>query len=66
MLRAKLLGEMRVALGKGLSVALVRDLNERALTFLEKDLDIIVHESKEKTEETGLETVGLSNKGKSA
>ena len=53
MLRAKFLGEKRVALGKGLSVALVRDLNERALTFLEKDLDIVVHESKEKTEETG-------------
>ena len=66
MLRAKFLGEKRVALGKGLSLALVRDLNERALTLLEKDLDIVVHESKEKTEETGLETVELSNEGKSA
>ena len=52
--------------GKGLSLTLVRDLNERALTLLEKDLDIVVHESKEKTEETGLETVELSNGGKSA
>ena len=42
-----------MALGKGLSLTLVRDLNERALTLLEKDLDIVVHESKEKTEETG-------------
>ena len=33
---------------------------------MEKDLDIVVHESKEKTEETGLETVELSNEGKSA
>ena len=61
MLRAKFPGEKRVALGKGLSLALVRDVNERALTLLEKDLDIVVHESKEKTEETGLETVELSN-----
>ena len=49
MLRAKFPGEKRVPLGKGLSLALVRDLNERALTLLEKDLDIVVHESKEKT-----------------
>ena len=66
MLRAKFPGEKQVPLGKGLSLALVRDLNERALTLLEKDLDIVVHESKEKTEETGLETVELSNEGKSA
>ena len=66
MLRAKFPGEKRVALGKGLSLALVRDLNERALTLLEKYLDIAVYESKEKTEETGLETVELSNEGKSA
>ena len=45
---------------------LQKQLNERALTLLEKDLDIVVHESKEKTEETGLETVELSNEGKSA
>ena len=45
---------------------LQKELNERALTLLEKDLDIVVHESKEKTEETGLETVELSNEGKSA
>ena len=54
-----------MALGKGLLLALVRDLNERALTLMEKDLDIVVHEGKEKTEETGLETE-LSNRGKSA
>ena len=66
MLRAKFPGEKRVALGKGLLLALVRDLNERALTLMEKDLDIVVHEGKEKTEETGLETVELSNRGKSA
>ena len=46
-------------------LALVRDLNETALTLLEKDLGIVLHESKEKTEETGLETVELSNGGKS-
>ena len=33
---------------------------------MEKDLDAVVHESKEETEETGLETVELSNGGKSA
>ena len=65
MLRAKFPGEKRVALGKGLLLALVRDLNDRALTLLEKDLGIVLHESKEKTEETGLETVELSNGGKS-
>ena len=40
-------------MGKSLSLALVRDLNKREQTLLEKDLDIVVHESKEKTEETG-------------
>ena len=43
MLRAEFPGEKQVALGKGLSLALVRDLNERALTLLEKELDIVVH-----------------------
>ena len=66
MLRGKFPGEKRLALGKGLLRALVRNLNERALNLWEKDLDIVVHESKEKTEETGLETVELSNGGKSA
>ena len=28
---------------------------------MEKDLDVVVHESKEETEETGSETVELSN-----
>ena len=59
-------GQKRLALGKGLLLALVRDLNEIALTLLEKDLDTVVNESKEETEETGLETVDLSNGGKSA
>ena len=66
MLRAKFLGEKRVALGKGLLLAFVRDLNERALTLLEKDLGLVAHESKEETKETGLETVELSNREKSA
>ena len=42
-----------MALGKGLLLALVRDLNEIALTFLKKDLDAEVHESEEEPEETG-------------
>ena len=33
MLRAKCPGENRVALGKGLLLAIVRDLNERVLTL---------------------------------
>ena len=57
--------QKRVALGKDLLLALVRDLNERALTLLEKDPDAVVHESKEETEEIGLKTVELSNGGKS-
>ena len=55
-----------VVLGKGLSLALIRDLNERALTLLKKDLDIVVHDGKEKTEETGLERIELSSRVKSA
>ena len=55
-----------MALGKGLLLALVGDLNERALTLLEKDIDIVAHESKGNTEEIGLETVELSNGGKLA
>ena len=66
MLRVKFPGEKPVALGKGLLLALVGDLNERALTLLEKDIDIVAPESKGKTEETGLETVELSNGGKLA
>ena len=53
-------------IGKGLSLPLVRDLNERALILLEKDLDKVAHESIEKTEETVLETEELSNQEKSA
>ena len=34
-----------MALVKGSLLALVRDLNERALTLLEKDLDTVVHAS---------------------
>ena len=55
-----------VVIGKGLLLALIRDLNERALNLLKKDLDIVVHESKEKTEETDLERVELSSRVKSA
>ena len=44
----------------------MRDLNERALIYLEKDLHSVVHESKEETEETILETVELSNGGTSS
>ena len=43
MFRAEFPGEKQVALGTDLSLALVRDLNERALTLLEKKLDIVVH-----------------------
>ena len=55
-----------VVQGKGLLLALVRDLNEIELTLLEKDLDAVVHESEEETKETGLKTVELSNGRKSA
>ena len=65
-LGAKFPVQKRVALGKGLLLALVRDLNEIALTLLEKDLDAVAHESEEEKKETGLETVELSNGGKSA
>ena len=65
-LGAKFPGKKRVAIGKGLLLALGRDLNEIALTLLEKDLDAVVKGSKEETEETGLETVELCNGGKSA
>ena len=34
---------------KGLLLALVRDLNERVLILLEKDLHVVGHESKEET-----------------
>ena len=63
-LGAKFQETKQVALEKGLLIALVRDLNEIALTLLEKDLG--VHESEEETKETGLETAELSNGGKSA
>ena len=46
-----------MSLGKGFLLALVRDLNERPPILLGKELDAVVHESKEETEETGLETV---------
>ena len=44
-LGAKFPGQKRVALGKGLLLALVRDLNEIALTLLRKDLDTVVNQS---------------------
>ena len=62
-LGAKFLEQKQLALGKGLLLDLVRDLNEIDLTLLEKDLDAVVHESE--TKETGLETVELRNGGKS-
>ena len=55
-----------VVLGKDLLLALVRDLNERALTLMEKDFDTVVHEREEEAEETSLESVELGNGGKSA
>ena len=65
-LGTKFPGQKRVTLGEGLLLALARDLNERALILLEKDLDTALNESEEETEETGLETVELSNGEKSA
>ena len=65
-LGAKFLEQKQLALGKGLLLDLVRDLNEIDLTLLEKDLDAVVHESESETKETGLETVELRNGGKSA
>ena len=50
MLREKFPGKNLVALRKGLALGLVRAFNERARPWLEKDLDIVVHENKEKTE----------------
>ena len=64
-LGAKFPGQKRVALGKGFLLTLVSDLNEMALTFLEKNRDAVVLESKEETKETGLETAELSCGGKS-
>ena len=49
MLRAKCPGENQVALGKGLLLAIVTDINERVLTLLEKDLHVVGHESKVET-----------------
>ena len=54
-----------MALGKGFLLTLVSDLNEIALTLLEKNRDAVVLESKEETKETGLETAELSCGGKS-
>ena len=48
-LGAKFPRQKRVALGKGFLLALVRDLNEIALTLLEKVLDAVVNESEEET-----------------
>ena len=56
---AKFPGQKLVFQIKGFLLALVRDVNEIALTLLEKDLDAVVNESEEETEETGLETVEL-------
>ena len=58
---SKFPGQKGVALGKGLLIALVRDLNEIALTLFKKDLDAVVDKSKKGTEEAGLEKVGHSH-----
>ena len=64
MLRAKCPGENRVALGKGLLLAIVRDLNERVLTLLEKDLHVVDHESKvEKRNRLGDSSIWRKIKG---
>ena len=65
MLRTKVPGQKQVALRKHLLVALVRDLNERVLTLLVKDLEAVLHKSEEETEGTDFETLELSNGGKS-
>ena len=48
-LGAKFPGQKRVALGKCLSLALVRDLIEIVLTLLEKVFDTVINESEEET-----------------
>ena len=48
-LGTKFPGQKQVALGKGLLLALVRELNKIALTLLKKDLDTVVYESEEQT-----------------
>ena len=53
-----------MVLGKRLLLTLAGDLNEIARTLMEKDLDVLAHESKEEREETGLKTEELSNGGK--
>ena len=54
-----------MALGKGLLAALGRYLSKRALTLSEKDLDAVVYANEVEAEETGLQTVKLTNWGKS-
>ena len=53
-----------MVLGKRLLLTLAGDLNEIARTLMEKDLDVLAHESKEEREETDLKTEELSNGGK--
>ena len=59
-------GQKQVVLRKHLLLALVRDVNERVLTLLVKDLETILHKSEEETEGTDFETLELSNGEKSA
>ena len=49
-------------LRKSFISSLGRDLNEIALTLLEKDLDAVVHGGEAETEEIGLETVEVMDK----
>ena len=51
MLRTKVPGQKQVALRKHLLVALVRDLNERVLTLLVKDLETVYIKAKRKQKE---------------
>ena len=55
-----------MVLGKRLLLTLVGDLNETTRTLMEKDIDVLAHESKEEREETGLKKEELSNGGKPA
>ena len=56
-LGAKFPGQKRVALWKDLLLALVRYLNERALTVLGKGLNTVADESEDETKEIGSQAV---------
>ena len=56
-LGAKFTGQQRVALWKDLLLALVKYLNERALTVLGKGLNTVADESEDETKEIGSQAV---------